>query len=90
LLKYGDLRGIVAAAEDPASDMAPSPRRKILAAESYLLVAPKVVEVTRDIDLGTYDARLPAAPAQPELLQALAEKLNLEGPVTRLTGVLAG
>ena len=33
LLKYGDLRGIIAAAEDPDSDMAPSPRKKILAAD---------------------------------------------------------
>jgi 5'-3' exonuclease len=90
LLRYGDLRGIVAAAEDPASDMAPSPRRKIIAAADYLLVAPKVVEVVRDIDLGPYDATLPGGPAQPEMLRALAEKLNLEGPVTRLTGILAG
>ena len=41
LLKYGDLRGIIAAAEDPDSDMAPSPRKKILAAEDYLKVAPE-------------------------------------------------
>jgi 5'-3' exonuclease len=90
LLKYGDLRGIVAAAEDPASDMAPSPRKKIVAAADYLLVAPKVVEVVTDIDLGTFDATLPSEPSQPELLAAMAEKLNLEGPVNRLTGVLAG
>src|SRR3954468_21456485 len=51
LLKFGDLRGIIAAAEDPGSDMAPGPRRKILAAADYLLVAPKVVEVARDIEL---------------------------------------
>jgi hypothetical protein len=70
--------------------MAPSPRKKILAAADYIAVAPKVVEVARDIDLGTYDATLPSAPARPELLSAMAEKLNLDGPVTRLTGVLAG
>jgi 5'-3' exonuclease len=90
LLKYGDLRGIVAAAEDPASDMAPSPRKKILAAADYIAVAPKVVEVATDIDLGTYDDALPREPAEPELLGAMAAKLNLEGPVNRLTGVLAG
>ncbi len=90
LLKYGDLRGIVAAADDPTSDMAPSPRKKILAAADYLLVAPRVVAVATDLDLGDYDATLPSTPAEPELLRALAEKLNLEGPVNRLTGVLAG
>ena len=36
--------------------MAPSPRKKILAAEDYLKVAPKVVEVARDIKLGRFDA----------------------------------
>ena len=90
LLKYGDLRGIVAAANDPDSDMAPSPRKKILAAADYLEVAPRVVEVATGIDLGPYDARLPSTPAQADLLTALASKLNLEGPVNRLTGVLAG
>ena len=90
LLKYGDLRGIVDAAHDPGSDMAPSPRKKILAAEGYLLVAPKVVEVAADIEFPAYDATLPSSPAEPELLAELAQRLNLEGPVTRLTGVLAG
>jgi 5'-3' exonuclease len=89
LLKYGDLRGIVAAAEDPASDMAPSPRKKIVAAADYLLLAPKVVEVVTDIELGPYDATLPTEPAHALVLAELAQKLNLEGPVNRLTGVLA-
>jgi hypothetical protein len=80
----------VTAANDPDSDMAPSPRKKILAAADYLEVAPRVVEVATDIDLGTYDAALPSVPAQADLLTALASKLNLEGPVNRLTGVLAG
>ncbi|HET7070775.1 MAG TPA: 5'-3' exonuclease, partial [Nocardioides sp.] len=40
LLKFGDLRGIVDAAGDPESEMSPGPRRKILDAADYLLVAP--------------------------------------------------
>src|SRR5262245_43258671 len=90
LLKYGDLRGIIDAAHDPESDMAPSPRKKIVAASDYLAVAPKVVEVARDIDFGSYDATLPSEPADPDTLEKLATHFNLEGPVTRLTGVLAG
>ena len=70
--------------------MAPNPRKKILAAEDYLKVAPKVVEVARDIKLGRFDATLPSTPAHPQVLAAMAEKLNLDGPVTRLTAVLAG
>ena len=53
-------------------------------------MAPKVVEVARDIKLGRYDATLPSTPAHPQVLAAMADKLNLDGPVTRLTGVLAG
>ncbi len=90
LLKYGDLRGIIAAAEDPDSDMAPSPRKKIVAAEDYLKVAPKVVEVATDIKLGRYDAALPSTPEHPQILEKLAGHYNLGSPVERLIGVLAG
>ena len=90
LLKYGDLRGIIAAAENPDSDMAPSPRKKILAAEDYLKVAPTVVEVARDIKLGRFDATLPSKPAHPQNLELLAEHYNLGSAVPRLIDVLAG
>jgi 5'-3' exonuclease len=90
LLRYGDLRGIVAAAADPASDMSPGPRRRILDAADYLEVAPTVVAVARDIALPTFDATLPAKPADHERLSALAERYNLGSPVQRLLAVLAG
>ena len=89
LLKYGDLRGIIAAAEDPAPTW-PRARARRSPPRDYLLVAPKVVGVARDIDLGNFDAALPSEPAQPELLTAMAEKLNLGSSVSRLTAVLAG
>ena len=57
--------GIIAAAADPASEMSPGPRRKILDAADYLEVAPTVVAVARDIDLAAYDATLPVGPARP-------------------------
>ena len=90
LLKFGDLQGIVAAAADPESDMSPGPRRRILDAADYLAVAPTVVAVARDIDLAAYDATLPSAPRDPERLDALAERYNLDSPVKRLRAVLAG
>jgi 5'-3' exonuclease len=90
LLKFGDLRGIVAAAADPESDLSPSPRRRILDAAEYLEVAPQVVAVARDLDLATYDATLPSAPADAAALEALAERYNLGSPVQRLSAVLAG
>jgi 5'-3' exonuclease len=90
LLRFGDLQGIVAAAGDPGSDMSPGPRRKILDAADYLAVAPTVVAVARDIDLPAYDAMLPSAPRDPERLEELAERYNLDSPVKRLKAVLAG
>jgi 5'-3' exonuclease len=90
LLRFGDLQGIVAAAGDPGSDMSPGPRRKILDAADYLAVAPTVVAVARHIDLPAYDAILPSAPRDPERLEELAERYNLDSPVKRLKAVLAG
>jgi 5'-3' exonuclease len=89
LLKYGDLQGIVGAAEDPASDMSPGPRRRIVDAAEYLRVAPEVVAVARDIDLPPYDATLPSEPRDPDRLDELSKRYSLDSPVTRLRNVLA-
>ncbi|MDQ6935518.1 MAG: 5'-3' exonuclease, partial [Actinomycetota bacterium] len=88
LNRFGDLPGIVAAAADPQSDLAPGPRSKIRAAASYLLVAPRVVAVVRDLDLGTPDLTLPDSSAAPEMLAAIKEQWGLGGSVDRLLEVL--
>ena len=90
LKKFGHVDGLLAAADDPESDLAPGPRRKILDARDYLAVAPQVVAVARDLDLGDPDLTLPREPRDPEMLAALAEEFNLDGPVRRLTETLAG
>ena len=90
LLRFGDLDGIIAAAADPASEMSPSPRRRILEAADYLAVAPTVVAVARHIDLTAYDATLPSAPRDPALVDALTERWGLGSAPGRLTAVLAG
>ncbi len=88
LRRFGDLEGIVAAAADPDSDLAPGPRRKIKDAAEYLLVAPRVVGVARDLDLGKPDLALPRTPARPDRLVELSERWGLGGSVTRLVDVL--
>jgi 5'-3' exonuclease len=90
LLRYGDLRGIIAAAADSGSEMSPGPRRKILDAADYLAVAPQVVAVARELDLPAYDATLPHAPRDPDRLAELAERYGLNSPVERLITALAG
>ncbi|MBA2464041.1 MAG: 5'-3' exonuclease [Nocardioidaceae bacterium] len=86
--RFGDVDGIVAAAADPDADLAPGPRRRIKDALDYLAVAPRVVSVVRDIDLGAPDLTLPLTPADPAALVALSEKWNLESPVARLVETL--
>lgn len=90
LLTYGDLQGIVDAADDPGSDMAPGPRKKISAATDYLRVAPTVVAVARHIDLGSPDLTLPSSPAHPDALAGLAQRWGLQSSVDRVIQVLPG
>ncbi len=86
--RFGGIEGLLAAAEDPASDLAPGPRRKIKDARDYLAVAPTVVEVARDIDLGDLDLALPRTPKDPDALLALADRWGLDSPVARLVDTL--
>jgi 5'-3' exonuclease len=88
--RFGDVAGILAAAEDPESDLAPGPRRKIKDADDYLAVAPTVVAVVRDLDLDEPDTTLPRTPANPEAVVELSERWNLEGPLTRVVTALTG
>ncbi len=87
--RFGDIPGIVAAAQDLGADMGPGPRGKVKAALDYLEVAPKVVAVTRDIDLGEPDTTLPRTPQDPEMLTALSAEFGLDSAVQRLVETLA-
>ena len=89
LQRFHDMPTLLAAAEDPDSDLGPNPRSKIKAAADYLAVAPRVVAVARDLEFDPFDATLPRTPRDPEMLAALAEEFNLKGPVERLLTTLA-
>jgi 5'-3' exonuclease len=91
LRKFGDLQGIVSAAQDPGSDLAPGPRRKVLAAQDYLGVAPKVVAVARDLPLGVEAAglALPRTPRDPDRLVELNDRWGLGGSAVRLVETLS-
>ncbi len=86
--RFGDLDGIITAAGDPSSDLAPGPRRRIKDAADYLTVAPTVVRVACDIDLGKPDLKLPRTPADPDALVRLSERWGLGGSVARLVETL--
>ncbi len=87
---HGSLAAIVAASTDPASGFAPGLRGKLTSAADYLLAAPKVVAVARDVTLPAIDARLPQdGPRHPEQVIELAERYNLASPTKRLVDAIA-
>ena len=89
LQRFGDIAGLVAAAADPEADLAPGPRAKVKAAADYLSVAPQVVAVVRDLDLGEYDAVLPRTPPDHARLVELSARYGLDSPLARLVEALA-
>ncbi len=88
--RFGDIDGIVAAAYDPESELGPGPRGKIKAAADYLAVAPKVVAVVRDLDLGHPELTLPRTPADPDAVVALDSRWALGSSAVRLVQALQG
>jgi hypothetical protein len=78
----------MAAAADPLSRITPAQRKRLVDAREYVAVAPKVVRVAGDVPLPPFDPALPKEPADPEVLEALAERWGLGGSLQRLLGVL--
>jgi 5'-3' exonuclease len=89
LSTYGHLDGIVAAAADPASGMAPPVRAKIRAAADYLAVAPAVVKVVRDLKLADFDARIRVStPEHTAELDRLSDDWGLGSSMKRVRDAL--
>ena len=86
--RFGDMVGLLEAVADPDSDLAPGPRGKLRAAADDLAVAPTVVAVAKDIDLGGPDLTLPRSPVDPDQLVALAGRWGLDSPTARLVDTL--
>ena len=89
LQQYTDLDGIIEAAADASSPMSAGTRAKFAAAAPYLEVAPTVVEVVRDLELGEFDARLrPVEGERRAAAEALAAEWNLGGSMPRVLAAL--
>jgi 5'-3' exonuclease len=86
LHQYGDLSSILAAANDDSSKLAVATRSRLRAAADYLAVAPKVVQVARDIDLPPVDAKL--APLDKERLAIVEQFAEVYGLGSSMTRVL--
>lgn len=80
LQEFNDLDGIVAAANNPGSSLSASMRAKIVTAADYLAVAPTVVNVVRDLDLGALNARIkPLDADQLDRIDKMTADWNLGG-----------
>ncbi|HYP44613.1 MAG TPA: 5'-3' exonuclease [Propionibacteriaceae bacterium] len=92
LERHGDLHSILSEASRPQSVISSSVRSKLGAAIDYLAVAPTVVSVVRDLDLGVSfeDLRLPRTPRKPEQYAELSDRLGLSGSGRRVVASLAG
>ncbi len=88
--KFGTIENIVEAAQNGDDRMGPSVRSKIMKSLDYLAVAPAVVRGRTNIEIPPLETAIPATPADPEMLAALAEKFGIGSAMERLTKALAG
>jgi 5'-3' exonuclease len=86
--RFGDIDGLLAAVDDPTSNLAPMLRRKLADARDYLAVAPFAVAVRTDLPVPDVDATLPSEPRDPEALVELAERWNLDSSLNRVLNAL--
>jgi 5'-3' exonuclease len=82
--RFGDIDGLLAAADDSDADLSPTLRRKINEARDYLAVAPHVVRVRLDVPLPDYDDAIPLTPADPAGLVTLAQRWGLDSSLNRV------
>jgi len=87
--RYGSLDGILAARDAHDKGLTATQLRRLTESADYLAVAPAVVRVAPDAPVAQVDDRLPATPADPEALVALAERWGLSSSIRRLVDVLA-
>ncbi|MBT2516245.1 5'-3' exonuclease [Streptomyces sp. ISL-90] len=84
LQQFVDLDALIAAAADPTALLSATIRARMTAALAYLKVAPTVVEVVRDLDLGEFDGRIRPLDAEAIAeVERLANEWNLGGSAQR-------
>jgi 5'-3' exonuclease len=91
LNSYGHLDAILAEASKPTSRVSSAIRSRLGAAIDYLAVAPTVVSVVRDLDLGVTvdDLRLPDGPRDPEAFLELTDRWGLSSSSRRILASLS-
>jgi len=88
LHRFGTLEGVLAARDAGDRGLTATQRTRLTDAADYLAVAPRVVTVAPDAPVADVDDRLPATPADPDALLALAERWGLASSVRRVVDAL--
>ncbi len=88
LSTYGDLAGLLAVIDTGDARLKGAQRAKLLAARSYLDVAPTVVRVERSCPIPLLDDALPASVADARLLSELAVTYRLTAQFNRVLAAL--
>jgi 5'-3' exonuclease len=91
--RFGTVEQIVEALATDVDGFPAGARAKLEAARDYLLAAPAVTRVVRDLPVPELDDALPQSPRDPERLLELSDRWGLESPLNRFLaacGVAAG
>src|SRR5690606_14432511 len=88
LRRYGTPDGVLAARDSGDRGLTATQRTRLTDAADYLRAAPRVVTVAPDAPVPDVDHRLPAVPADPDGLVALAERWGLTSSVRRVVDAL--
>ncbi len=88
--RFGSVAGLLDALDGRSTSLSASVRAKLIAAHTYLLVAPQVVRVAADapVVVEPVDDTLPREPVNPAELSRLVRHHGIGGPVARLVGAL--
>jgi 5'-3' exonuclease len=81
--RFGTVEQIVAALEIDVDGFPAGARAKLEAAREYLLAAPAVTRVVRDLPVPELDDALPRTPQDPARLLELSDRWGLESPLNR-------
>ena len=85
---FADVKSVIEAAKSEDTRLTPALRKKIIAGQDYLKIAPKLVSCALDVPLPNLDLRLPTKPNDLSTIRQMQNDYNLGASVDRLISAL--
>lgn len=85
---FADVKSVIEAAKSEDNRLTPALRKKIIAGQDYLKIAPKLVSCALDVPLPNLDLRLPTKPNDLSTIRQMQNDYNLGASVDRLIAAL--